>query len=426
MRAREFIVEYDRGRAAAAVGENLWKAMLRDKFGFRVSLANFAAELEQKQPTAFKQIGHIFTDPNAQKKLIDQALEELEQADPTANKKYTQWLARMFVKDPPVKLEDIKSTAAEYLAKFNKLGLKKMLKPEHSDLNRFKSLTDFMSVVDQYELPDDSETKAGNADKLYSDSDVTIIHPKDEAAACQYGRQTRWCTAATKGQNYFNNYNKQGPLYILIPKNPQHQGEKYQLHFPSDQFMDEDDEEVQLNHIFERFPNVREFFIKHEPEAILNSLQAIPDNELETLLEKIEVLVTDQIDNLITKWRDEDKDYINWVKDMEYVDDEGDIDWEKAPSYREFNPEVDDMYEDMTKAVSLSPEDLKDFAQELEDEIGEEYKKVNTIPEVYIHHVEYNIGNEELKDALTKILERIKLKLQGDTWVPVLVKQRNN
>ena len=50
-------------------------------------------------------------------------------------------------------------------------------------------------------------------------------------------KNTQWCTAAD-GNNQFNYYNSQGPLYININKAD---NEKYQFHFESDQFMDETD-----------------------------------------------------------------------------------------------------------------------------------------------------------------------------------------
>ena len=50
-------------------------------------------------------------------------------------------------------------------------------------------------------------------------------------AACYYGQGTRWCTAATRGKNYFSEYHNESPLLIILPKEPQYPGEKYQLHF---------------------------------------------------------------------------------------------------------------------------------------------------------------------------------------------------
>jgi hypothetical protein len=74
-------------------------------------------------------------------------------------------------------------------------------------------------------------------------------------AACFYGGnnvETRWCTSAP-GASWFERYIKDGPLYVIfnpndtdvspntgLPKN------RYQFHFPSNQFMDKDDRQQDL------------------------------------------------------------------------------------------------------------------------------------------------------------------------------------
>ena len=79
--------------------------------------------------------------------------------------------------------------------------------------------------------------------------------PVGKEAACYYGgynKETRWCTSSP-GLNYFDRYIKDGPLYVIfkpsdtdvspetgLPK------ERYQFHFPSNQFMDKDDRSVDL------------------------------------------------------------------------------------------------------------------------------------------------------------------------------------
>jgi hypothetical protein len=74
-------------------------------------------------------------------------------------------------------------------------------------------------------------------------------------AACFYGgnnKETRWCTSAP-GASWFDRYIKDGPLYVIFnpndPKIAPETGlpvERYQFHFPSNQFMDKDDRSVDL------------------------------------------------------------------------------------------------------------------------------------------------------------------------------------
>ena len=97
--------------------------------------------------------------------------------------------------------------------------------------------------------------------KLMYDGDKwRVIEIKDKGvvgkeAACFYGgnnQETRWCTSAP-GASWFDRYIKDGPLYVIfnpndtdispttgLPKN------RYQFHFPSNQFMDKDDRQQDL------------------------------------------------------------------------------------------------------------------------------------------------------------------------------------
>jgi hypothetical protein len=75
--------------------------------------------------------------------------------------------------------------------------------------------------------------------------------PVGKEAACFYGgnnKETRWCTSTPGTDQWFNRYIKDGPLYVIyksgdtdvspetgLPK------ERYQFHFPGNQFMDKDD-----------------------------------------------------------------------------------------------------------------------------------------------------------------------------------------
>ena len=108
------------------------------------------------------------------------------------------------------------------------------------------------------------EHPGGNVE--FRGSDWTIVKIDDTSqlgkdAACFYGGnhlespkgETNWCTSSP-GLSYFERYIKDGPLYVIIPNNWQGKvGEKsglpsdrYQFHFPSNQFMDKDDRQIDL------------------------------------------------------------------------------------------------------------------------------------------------------------------------------------
>jgi hypothetical protein len=98
------------------------------------------------------------------------------------------------------------------------------------------------------------------AELMYDGNDWRVIKIEDKGkvgkeAACFYGgnnQETRWCTSAP-GASWFDRYIKDGPLYVVfnpndtdlapttgLPKN------RFQFHFPSNQFMDKDDRSIDL------------------------------------------------------------------------------------------------------------------------------------------------------------------------------------
>lgn len=357
MRAREFILEYERQRAAQALGDGLWLAMLAELLGVQGhSPADIRYEAENDPRGKI-----VLTSPEQQKKLADNALEMIEAVDPSTNKKYTQWMARQFMTSEP-HMEDVTSTLADYVTKFHKLNTRKKLPPGENDINRYKTAKQLYLIMDRYEDPVDDTADKGTAEKLYEDGDVTIIIPKDEAAACRYGRQTKWCTAAVHGSNYFDSYNKQGPLYILIPKQPKHDGEKYQLHFATAQYMDEDDDPVDVGKLLkERFPGAGNMFMENESTAkiLRDTVAFTPDGVIEGVVQQIWEYVQDRVNDVLTDWEGNDDYYYKWLQEQGYVDAEGEIDWDRAPNYLEFNDEARRWSRDIEEFVNLSPKYLR-------------------------------------------------------------------
>jgi len=245
MRYREFLFEYNRDITKKNFGEKLLMALKKE----RPKDANF----------------NLLDDPAGRQQLIDDFIKQLEDADPTPNKEYVQWMARKYT-DPRnlVKFEDYIGQLPEYLAKFHKLKQRRMIENPRNDINRYDNVPDFMNVIDEYPDPVKPEDRdKGQAKVFYEDNDLRIIVPQDKAAACYYGQGTRWCTASTVGINQFERYNRFGPLYIVIPKNPTYNGQKYQFSFPYGQFMDERDRSIDNEigrELAQKYPQLYEIF----------------------------------------------------------------------------------------------------------------------------------------------------------------------
>jgi hypothetical protein len=217
--------------------------------------------------------------------------------------KYTQWLLKNFItprlepNNPLMVLDpqspQYKAAQMEYrnlfmenlykvtgdLKKFERF--KNRIPQEFRDINKLTPDT-LQDQVEDFSLEKTKATKEEKkvasktyehpgADVVYRGQDWTVAKISDTGqigkdAACFYGGsynetgkgETRWCTSSP-GLTWFDRYIKDGPLYVVIPnKGQKHSGDKeygdvsglpalrYQFHFPSNQFMDPSDRQINL------------------------------------------------------------------------------------------------------------------------------------------------------------------------------------
>ena len=204
--------------------------------------------------------------------------------------KYTNWLLRNFITptfpnvDPQsgdykrmlknfqeLFLEDLYKTT-EDLKKYERF--KGQLPQESRDIAKLTPDTLFELVKDfslQKTKGSKQEKEDAKSSYQYPGSTIVFKGPKwtvvkiddgsklGKDAACFFGGyhehdqgETRWCTSSP-GLSYFDTYIKQGPLYVVLPNDAEKTGQKtglpferYQFHFPSNQFMDRDDRQQDL------------------------------------------------------------------------------------------------------------------------------------------------------------------------------------
>lgn len=237
------------------------------------------------------------------KTTSEELLKKFRDTDPTKAGQYTEWLVKGYLGNGIRLLEDLSSRAEPVLENYLQLSQNKILSKgepgqpwsNEYDVNNYLGLTggkvgkrQLLGLEDlitkyQHELDKLVKTKqekairkelAHTGSKLIVDnSEAVVIEPTTEKAACYYGQGTKWCTGATRGMNMYIHYHTQGPLYIVIPKKPKHQKEKYQIHLATDQFKDDKDEDVNPLPLFIRFklfdePLFKEIFIDN-PKAII-------------------------------------------------------------------------------------------------------------------------------------------------------------
>ena len=179
------------------------------------------------------------------KNIPDDMFQTLVDLDPTYQGgnvlgKFGKWILNLYNKKL-LKDEDFYKVT-EYLITF-KDNLSKM---PNKDIMSYKTLPDLAKAIQPFEGQKDVSNKQKSRDakkggkKILETNEWLVICPKTEEAACYYGANTKWCTAA-KNDNMFDVYNREGPLYIFINKQ---NNEKYQMHAQSLSFMNELDEPV--------------------------------------------------------------------------------------------------------------------------------------------------------------------------------------
>ena len=408
MRAKHFIVEYDRSKTAQA---------------FAAKLVNTAMADNTVPGAVRKNIQDNLTPVEAAEMILKN---QIEVGDPTKQKKYTQALARMYA-NGLLKWEDIGSTMRDYLTKFATLAVKKLLKPEHSDFNRFKDLKSFYDAVDQYEEPEGKEQRSkGQAKEIYKDANVRVIQPEDVNAACYYGQGTRWCTAADSN-NMFDRYNQDGPMYILLPTAAKHEGEKYQIHPDSGQYMNEGDYPVEAQELIDRFgEEFREWLLKADPELMEMVRYYTNDQELERAWQSIAEQVNDKAFEVMYEWEASDDYYYQYLKDEGFVDEEGDIK-DDAPPYDEYNEEAGSWLHRMTEIRDRTADEIRELAQQLADHDGMVWSLRN-LDGIYSYAIEIAQDKNETAGLEDWVLKNVEVKYypKKDEITVELVKPREN
>ena len=189
--------------------------------------------------------------------------------------------------------EDLYKTTDD-LRKFHRF--KNKLEQEYRDINKLN-----MEKLNYLMLPYSLEkTKATKDEKeeakqtyehpggevVLRGSNWTVVKISDRGklgkdAACFYGGNDKkpvmgesgWCTSSP-GLSYFDRYIKDGPLYVILPNSPEEfmsggpkvgnisglPAKRYQFHFPSNQYMDANDRQIDLISFLKENPELKEYF----------------------------------------------------------------------------------------------------------------------------------------------------------------------
>lgn len=211
----------------------------------------------------------------SEEEQVDRILAELEAMDPTANKQYTQWLVKEYIKNQ-FRMEDAPRITA-LLTQFKQLKTPIVRAGHSADINRYgyRDLQELVDTITRVEL---ANMPATTLSKQYENADSIrvisksaygeLLVPETMSASCELGKGTKWCTAwGDPSRNMFERYNSQGPLYVWIDRT----GDKYQFHWESKQFMDSSDNPISLEkmtYFRKEHPVLKKLFQRFEEKML--------------------------------------------------------------------------------------------------------------------------------------------------------------
>jgi hypothetical protein len=196
--------------------------------------------------------------------IITDVIDILESFDPTPNKQYTLQIVKWFLNNGSKafpKIEDGRSTLKEYLYYFQKM--KARLPEQYRDIRQYNSTREFMDSVQYFKetYGKKEELPKGKSEIIYQTKDVTVRWAEDQEAACHLGQGTQWCTATTQAENFFDDYDNEGPLAIINFAKP------FTMYEPPDESDDDEWDEgekrihkIQIHFTNEDYGNDEEYY----------------------------------------------------------------------------------------------------------------------------------------------------------------------
>lgn len=264
------------------------RSLIREASRFEVLMDKFVNPKKDSEKKPLLSRGELFklimADPTSRLNDVDLSNERLSKEEMGRVKvgEYTPWLIKNYLRPKTETqygeygyekevaqmkdrfMEDLYKVTDD-LKKFSRF--KGKLPVEKRDINKlttdelYDAVKDFdltmatTSKAERKSLPVHPGAELGFEGENWKVVKIEDKGEKGQEAACFYGgnqQETRWCTSAP-GLSWFGRYIKDGPLYVVYnPNDPRIASttglpvERYQFHFPSNQFMDKDDRSVNL------------------------------------------------------------------------------------------------------------------------------------------------------------------------------------
>jgi len=245
--------------ASSSAGEGTARAAAFEKTALNVPrlVQDFGRKLVERYEADFPQRPKGTTTPEA-------IVESLTLFDPTDNNEYTAWLAGSYARGELGKYQDLPEKVAPLLGRFHSLKKTKNLRPEDTNIQKVRGIAKLEALLAEYaEIEAASRRQRAQAMEqgfyrkkeatlLHDDGEVKVVVPHTKEASKFFGINTKWCTAAEEN-NAFEGYNEDGPLYIVLLKR---ENKRFQFHFPTAQFTDEQDRPLGVREWMRQHPKV--------------------------------------------------------------------------------------------------------------------------------------------------------------------------
>ena len=129
--------------------------------------------------------------------------------------------------------------------------------------------------------------------------------PHTHESSMLFGEDTSWCTTSSRDY-YYNSYSRQGPLFINLNKED---GDLFQFHFESEQFMDSNDHSIDFGDFCSENNDLEKFYHNYIDEKVGN-----PKQKIEEVLSDTQKL-NDWLNNKLIQVKHDDK-YVYGLMDI--------------------------------------------------------------------------------------------------------------
>ena len=203
--------------------------------------------------------------------ILDSTLTQTKYGDISQDGKFDDWLTRLY-QNGQADYEDINGEGGDALGAWKALSIRRKLKPEHQDFNKFKNLRQVQNIIQSRDYREelrkiqDAEViekhKRDRKEIVVLDDDRFLAVVPMNYGSCYtfnnaHGYNASFCTGSSSGAKWFQDYAPQGPIVSIFDKqNPDDVNGKWQLHAPTHQ-LNNGNQQVRGDKAFaERFPGL--------------------------------------------------------------------------------------------------------------------------------------------------------------------------